>query len=230
MSMELMVQAMKTKVGNPLRKLVLIKLADNANDKGECWPSYQNIADLCEIDKRTAQRHVAALCEMGLLRKETRVREYGNTSNMYVLTMRGGTESPMGRQKVTPGAAQSHPESVKEPVKETNTIVDDIDHEGFVDCYNEIIDAFQPNWMTVKDLSPKRKRMIKSALSHVKTRAKEVDREPMDYLIALLRAMAVDREFYSGHPSPTSRGFRCSLETNLRPDRISQAIDKFAGD
>lgn len=34
MSMEMMVQAMKIKVGNPLRKLVLLKLADNANDQG----------------------------------------------------------------------------------------------------------------------------------------------------------------------------------------------------
>lgn len=33
MSMELMVQAMKVKVGNPLRKLVLLKLADNASDQ-----------------------------------------------------------------------------------------------------------------------------------------------------------------------------------------------------
>lgn len=38
MSMELMVKAMKIRVGNPLRKLVLIKLADNASDQGECWP------------------------------------------------------------------------------------------------------------------------------------------------------------------------------------------------
>lgn len=45
MSMDLMVKAMKTKVGNPLRKLVLVKLADNASDQGECWPSYQHIAD-----------------------------------------------------------------------------------------------------------------------------------------------------------------------------------------
>ncbi|MDI1390068.1 KilA-N domain-containing protein, partial [Escherichia coli] len=37
---ELMVKAMKIRVGNPLRKLVLIKLADNASDQGECWPSY----------------------------------------------------------------------------------------------------------------------------------------------------------------------------------------------
>ncbi|EFG1265016.1 helix-turn-helix domain-containing protein, partial [Escherichia coli] len=53
MSMELMVKAMKIRVGNPLRKLVLIKLADNASDQGECWPSYQHIADQCEISKRS---------------------------------------------------------------------------------------------------------------------------------------------------------------------------------
>lgn len=34
MSMSLMAKAMSIRVGNPLRKLVLIKLADNANDKG----------------------------------------------------------------------------------------------------------------------------------------------------------------------------------------------------
>jgi hypothetical protein len=32
--MSLMAKAMGVKVGNSLRKLVLIKLADNANDKG----------------------------------------------------------------------------------------------------------------------------------------------------------------------------------------------------
>ncbi|MCZ5459875.1 hypothetical protein O5625_24510, partial [Escherichia coli] len=47
MSMELMVKAMKIRVGNPLRKLVLIKLADNGSDQGECWPSYQHIAEKC---------------------------------------------------------------------------------------------------------------------------------------------------------------------------------------
>ncbi|MEN8483257.1 helix-turn-helix domain-containing protein, partial [Escherichia coli] len=66
MSMELMVKAMKIRVGNPLRKLVLIKLADNASDQGECWPSYQHIADQCEISKRSVMNHIAALCESGL--------------------------------------------------------------------------------------------------------------------------------------------------------------------
>ncbi|MCW1973488.1 UNVERIFIED_ORG: DNA-binding transcriptional ArsR family regulator [Pantoea agglomerans] len=83
MSMELMVKAMKTKVGNPLRKLVLIKLADNANDQGECWPSYQHIADQCEIGRSTVKSHVRALEDMGMLRREFRRNGELNQSNMY---------------------------------------------------------------------------------------------------------------------------------------------------
>lgn len=69
MSMKLMAKAMEIKVGNPLRKLVLIKLADNASDQCECWPSYQYIADQCEISKRSVINHIAALCESGLVKK-----------------------------------------------------------------------------------------------------------------------------------------------------------------
>lgn len=88
-----MVKAMKVKVGNPLRKLVLIKLADNASDQGECWPSYQHIADQCEISKRSVMVHVDALCDSGLLRKEIRKGgPKGNSSNVYFLTF--GSESP----------------------------------------------------------------------------------------------------------------------------------------
>ncbi|MBE8614898.1 primosomal protein I, partial [Morganella morganii] len=35
MSMILTARALQIKTGNPLRKLVLVKLADNANDQGE---------------------------------------------------------------------------------------------------------------------------------------------------------------------------------------------------
>ncbi|MFB2653854.1 helix-turn-helix domain-containing protein [Shewanella seohaensis] len=87
MSMELMVKAMKAKVGNPLRKLVLIKLADNANDQGECWPSYQHIAEQCEIGKSTVRKHIAELAEAGLLTIESRKGPKGNQSNIYTLTL-----------------------------------------------------------------------------------------------------------------------------------------------
>lgn len=113
MSMTLMVAAMKLRVGNPLRKLVLIKLADNASDVGECWPSYQHIADQCEISKRSVMNHITALCESGLLRKEIRKGgPKGNSSNVYFLTLDGGAPPAPGVvQKIHPGSAADAPPS-----------------------------------------------------------------------------------------------------------------------
>ncbi|WLH10337.1 helix-turn-helix domain-containing protein [Pseudomonas hefeiensis] len=107
MSMGLMVAAMKLRVGNPLRKLVLIKLADNASDVGECWPSYQHIADQCEISKRSVMNHITALCEAGLLRKEIRKGgPKGNSSNVYFLTLDGGAPPAPGVvQQIHQGSA-----------------------------------------------------------------------------------------------------------------------------
>ncbi|MEN5258650.1 helix-turn-helix domain-containing protein [Pseudomonas protegens] len=113
MSMGLMVAAMKIRVGNPLRKLVLIKLADNASDMGECWPSYQHIADQCEISKRSVMNHIAALCEAGLLRKEIRKGgPKGNSSNVYFLTLDGGAPPAPGVvQQIHQGNAAGSPPS-----------------------------------------------------------------------------------------------------------------------
>ncbi|MEM6232086.1 helix-turn-helix domain-containing protein [Shewanella scandinavica] len=87
MSMELMVKAMKAKVGNPLRKLVLIKLADNANDNGECWPSHQHIADQCEIGHSTVRKHIAALVDMGFVTIKNRKGPKGNLTNIYTISI-----------------------------------------------------------------------------------------------------------------------------------------------
>ncbi|WP_235991942.1 helix-turn-helix domain-containing protein [Pseudomonas paracarnis] len=102
---------MKTKVGNPLRKLVLIKLADNANDVGECWPSYQHIADQCEIDRSTVRRHIKHLEEQRLLKIENRDGPKGNSSNLYLLTLGCvGTEStPVGPKSTGVGTQPTPP-------------------------------------------------------------------------------------------------------------------------
>ncbi|WP_429046754.1 helix-turn-helix domain-containing protein [Aeromonas veronii] len=105
MSMLLMVKAMSIKVGNPLRKLVLIKLADNASDTGECWPSYQHIADQCEISRRSVINHIDAMCEAGLLTKESRVGPQGKRSNVYVLTLDGAGSAHPEVQEIHQGSA-----------------------------------------------------------------------------------------------------------------------------
>lgn len=109
MSLSLMIQAFKTKVNNPVRKLILIKLADNANDLGECWPSHQHIADQCEVSKRTVIYHIKALEESGLIHKENRFKNNEQQSNMYTLFPSGANNSPTGCSKNTHGVQDIHP-------------------------------------------------------------------------------------------------------------------------
>lgn len=122
MSMMLMVKAMQIKVGNPLRKLVLLKLADNASDQGECWPSYQYIADQCEISKRSVMNHIDELCKSGLLKKVFRKGPKGNATNVYILTIHGAGDSLHGAGDSPGGSAGAAPrishsfEPVNEPL------------------------------------------------------------------------------------------------------------------
>lgn len=90
MSMKLTAQAMELRVGNPLRKLVLLKLCDNANDKGFCWPSMQYVADQCEITKRSVMTHIAILEAEGFLRVMQRAKEGKKISNLYLITLAEG--------------------------------------------------------------------------------------------------------------------------------------------
>lgn len=141
MSMDLMVKAMKTKVGNPLRKLVLVKLADNASDQGECWPSYQHIADQCEIDRSTVRKHIKQLEAQGFLRIENRDGPKGNSSNLYCLRLQGvGQDStPVGPESTGVGHQPTGgvgPESTRtshssEPVNEPKPMRTKGAHDGF---------------------------------------------------------------------------------------------------
>lgn len=142
MSMDLMVKAMKTKVGNPLRKLVLVKLADNASDQGECWPSYQHIADQCEISRSTVKVHIRELEKTGFLRREFRRNGELNQSNVFHLTLDSGAaadlgggaaENPPGAAENPGGGATAAPRTSHsfEPVKEPKPMRNKCAQEGF---------------------------------------------------------------------------------------------------
>jgi hypothetical protein len=53
-------------------KIVLLALADNANDAGVCWPSIPNIATRCSMDERSIYRVIALLEGGGHLTTEAR--------------------------------------------------------------------------------------------------------------------------------------------------------------
>jgi Helix-turn-helix domain len=53
-SIKIMTLAWSVAVGDHTDKLVLLALADNANDQGDCYPSLTKIAEKCEVSRRTA--------------------------------------------------------------------------------------------------------------------------------------------------------------------------------
>ncbi len=116
-----MVDAMKARVGSSGRKLVLIKLADNANDEGYCWPSYQNIADHCEMGRSTVKSHIKQLEKDGFL--TVIERNGGKSSNRFQLHVSQGqtkertvaARSNPDPVKVEPGQNQAHTQSDPDP-------------------------------------------------------------------------------------------------------------------
>lgn len=86
MSIKLMTMAFNAYVNNPVRKLILIKLCDNANDDGVCWPSYGRIADQCEVTKRCAMEHIKWLSDNGFLEVESRFKDGNQSSNCYTIS------------------------------------------------------------------------------------------------------------------------------------------------
>ena len=65
--------------------LVLLALADQANDEGFCWPSQQKLAPKARQSVSTLRRSLRSLEKMGLLTTITRSSTRGRRSNLYLL-------------------------------------------------------------------------------------------------------------------------------------------------
>jgi hypothetical protein len=69
MSVEVVTPAYKTKLGNASAKLVLVLLAEHANDEGFCFPSVEYIADRTELSVRQVLRVIQVFRNIGLVVK-----------------------------------------------------------------------------------------------------------------------------------------------------------------
>ena len=69
-------------------KVVLLALADHANEHGLCWPSISLLVQRAHVGERTVQRAIQALEDGGFITRERRQRENGSdTSNLYRLCL-----------------------------------------------------------------------------------------------------------------------------------------------
>lgn len=109
MSISLMQTVWKSNLPTPTHKLVLLALADCANNKWLCWPSIARIAQASQISERQVQRIVADLKERGLIE----VLEQAIRYKTPVYHVRGDKLTPLplrGDTHVTPGATPTSPQ------------------------------------------------------------------------------------------------------------------------
>jgi hypothetical protein len=96
----------------PVPKLVLMALADAADDEGICWPSVATLASKVGVSTRTVRRVMQELICGKLLTAEQRYRSDGScSSNRYRLSLVGGDKlSPApDASDTTPGQACQGP-------------------------------------------------------------------------------------------------------------------------
>lgn len=102
MSIKLMTQVWALPVHEKC-KLVLLSLADQANDDGVCWPDIETIAARCSVSTKTVGRAISALESDGWLVVK---REYGKT--------------PIFRVVLDDKPVEKQPEKAPEPAPKTD--------------------------------------------------------------------------------------------------------------
>ena len=130
MSTEYLFPALKiTKIGydekgeavkiSKIEKLILIGLADRADEQGSCYPSKRDLANIAVCSEKTVQRTIQTLQEKGFMKVQARAIDGRQTSNRYFLSLdrmmqamvfsRGDTMSPrVGHSDSPEGDTMSH--------------------------------------------------------------------------------------------------------------------------
>ena len=101
MSIECLNQALKTNGLTPTKKLILVILANYADEKGTCYPSYKHIAKIIGLNTtKTIQNAIKEFEQLGYLKVEHRKLDNGGyTSNRYHLHI---NNNPMVIDNPTP--------------------------------------------------------------------------------------------------------------------------------
>lgn len=101
-------------IADATTKLLLIALADFANDEHACWPSQARLSEIvgCSVD--TVQRHAKRLESDGYMKRERRALANGNrTTDRYVLNVdvQGRKKRSRATRTTPQDAASSTPQN-----------------------------------------------------------------------------------------------------------------------
>lgn len=86
----------------PTSKLVLIVLANYADEKFETYPSKRHLAKICNCDERTILRSLQELEDKKIIRKKERFDDGRQTSNLYTILVKSANLSPSPPTNMSP--------------------------------------------------------------------------------------------------------------------------------
>lgn len=92
MSVRIMAAVFEMDLPNPGQKMVMLALADRADEDGVCWPAIGTIARKCSMSRRAVIYHLQALRKAGLLSVET-VPGKGNLYRLHPCKICTGAKS-----------------------------------------------------------------------------------------------------------------------------------------
>lgn len=128
------------------QKIVLLALADCANDEGHCWPSMKTLADKCSKGERTVQGVIKELVSAGHLSRE----EVVGKGCKYIVHPRSDCAPQSSRPRrqrreppqpphPTPAAAADKPsKNHQEPSEDRSADADAFAFSDFEESWNEI--------------------------------------------------------------------------------------------
>ena len=160
MSIKAINKAFQSKLSGNI-KLVLLALADCANDNLQCFPSYNHISKKASISISTAKRIIKKLEQIGVLKKQHRFKKgkKQQTSNIYTLTFGGSTLTPIKVQNdTTIVSSVTPPDSVTTMTHESSSYLN-ITHPSaeserdFLDFKNQIVRDFQNKAFGARDIN-----------------------------------------------------------------------------
>ena len=142
MSWEAIYFATRQEAGGSTDKLVLLMVANLADENGFCFPSHAYLARVTEMSERSVQRSIERLVAAGLLTKQKRFNDNGQTSNGYTVIMRGDNMARAGSQN------GDHPPDIVTPYTDNNNLKNkQTRKQDYTEAFNDFWKAYpsRPN-------------------------------------------------------------------------------------
>lgn len=110
MSFDALANCINTNDIKPISKLVLLVLANYANEEWKSYPSKSKIAELCNCDEQTIKRAIDELVQKNIIMCQARFSNGKQLSNLYTILNRGIKSKGVKIDKV--GGSNLYPNTI----------------------------------------------------------------------------------------------------------------------